>query len=175
MNFSGIKSKTVINQTEKLLKDKQQFNSLCVSRTINSVGIIVDEGSKFDFESLKKLQKEISSDSKNFHILTCKSSGESYNEFRGLLFFEKDFSWNGKIKSTELLNFLANDFDMLIDYTKSNTIFKKLLVAKSKAKFKVGYASVDERLYDFMIAVENESIPQFNNELVKYLKILRKI
>ena len=127
MNFSGIKSKAVINKTEKLLKSKEQQNSLTISKTINSVGIIVDEGSEFDFELLKKLQKEIATGSKNFHVLTCKNTNESYNEFRGLLFYEKDFSWNGTIKSKELLHFLATDFDMLIDYTKSNTIFKKLL------------------------------------------------
>lgn len=175
MNFSGIKSKTIINSTEKLLKNKQQFNFLEVSKTINSVGIIVDEGSEFNFEFLKKLQKEINLGSKNFYVLTCKNTDESYNEFRGVLFFEKDFTWNGKIKSNELLNFLDNDFDMLIDYTKSNTIFKKFLVTKSKAKFKVGYANIDQRLYDFMIAIENEGIRQFNTELVKYLKILRKV
>ncbi len=64
---------------------------------------------------------------------------------------------------------------MLIDYTKANTVFKKYIVAKSKASFKVGYAEVDDRLYDFMIAVENEEIISFNKELIKYLKILNKL
>ncbi len=91
------------------------------------------------------------------------------------MFFEKDFSWNGSIKSTDLTQFLDQNFDMLIDYTKANTVFKKHIVAKSKASFKVGYTEVDDRLYDFMIAVENEEIISFNKELIKYLKILNKL
>lgn len=136
---------------------------------------MVDEGSNFNFDLLKKIQKEIASGSENFHVLTCKNTNESFNEFRGVLFYPKDFSWNGAIKSKELTQFLDSKFDMLIDYTKANTIFKKYLVAKSNAAFKVGYANVDDRIYNLMIAVENENITSFNKELIKYLRILNKL
>ncbi|MCF6349988.1 MAG: hypothetical protein L3J23_03030 [Flavobacteriaceae bacterium] len=175
MSLSGIKLKAIIKKTEKLLKRRNEENALEVSSRVNTVGIIVDEGSKFNFESLKELQKNIASDSTNFHVLTCKNTTDNYNEFRGVSFNEKDFSWNGTLKSKEVNFFLESNFDMLIDYTKSATIYKKYLVAKSNAKFKVGYAAIDNRLFDFMIAVENEKISQFNKELIKYLKILNKI
>jgi hypothetical protein len=175
MNYSGIKSKLIIKKTEKLLKKTSKKGFLNVSSVVNSVGIIVNEGSEFNFQSLKHLQKDIASGSNNFHVLTCKNKSDNYNEFRGVFFYEKDFSWNGTLKSKEINAFLNNDFDMLLDYTKANTIYKKYLVAKSKAKFKVGYANVDKRLYDFMIDIESENISQFNIELIKYLKILKKL
>ena len=173
--MSGIKSKSIIRKTERLLKNKKKENSLKVSSTINTVGIIVNQGSKFNFDLLKKLQRDIASGSNNFSVLTCKNTNDSFNEFRGVSFYEKDFSWNGTLKSKEVNNFLDTDFDMLIDYTKAHNIYNKYFATKSKAKFKVGYANIDDRLYDLMIAVENEEINQFNNELVKYLKILKKL
>ncbi len=174
MKFSTFKAKIITKKIERLLNGKSQNSSLHVQKNIKTVGIIVNEGSTFDFEMLKKLQKQIASGSKNFSVLTYKNTTESYNEFRGAFVSEKDFSWNGNLQSKEVKDFLLKPFDMLIDYTKPSTVLSKYLIAKSKAKFKVGFANEDKRLYDFMISVD-EDLSLFNNELIKYLNILDKI
>ena len=171
MALSAIKSKSILNKTARLLKNKN--NSLQIAKNIQTVGIIVNEGSDFNFELLKKLQKEIASGSNNFSVLTCKKTNDSYNEFRGVIIKDSDFSWNGSLKSNETKAFLAQPFDMLIDFTKSEQIYNDFLVAKSKAKFKVGFENEEERLYDLMIA--SDSVPLFIDELIKYLKILKKL
>lgn len=174
MAFSAFKTKILTQKIEILLKTKSSDNSLQISKNINTVGIIVNEGSTFDFEMLKRLQKQIASGSENFSILTYKNSTDGYNEFRGVIVNEKDFSWNGKLKSKEVKEFLEKPFDMLIDYTKSTTILSKYLAVKSKAKFKVGFANIDKRVYNFMIAVDKD-INLFNKELIKYLNIFKKL
>ena len=171
MALSAIKTKVILKKTNKLLKNKS--NSLQIAKNIQTVGIIVNEGSDFNFELLKKLQKEIASGSKNFSVLTCKKTNDSYNEFRGVVIKDTDFSWNGSLKSNEVMEFLSNPFDMLIDFTNNAVVYNNFLVAKSQAKFKVGFANLDERLYDLMI--NSTSIPLFIDELIKYLKILHKI
>ncbi len=171
MALSAFKSKTISKKTAKLLKNKS--NSLQISKNIKTVGIIVNEGSDFNFELLKKLQKEIATGSNNFSVLTCKKTADSYNEFRGIIITESDFSWNGSIKPNEVLEFLDKPFDMLIDFTNNTKVYNNYLVAKSKANFKVGFANDDENLFDLMI--NSKSIPLFISELVKYLKILRKL
>jgi len=171
MAISSFKSNRILKITNTLLKNKN--NSLQVAKNIKTVGIIVNEGSDFNFESLKKLQKEIASGSNNFSILTCKKTTDSYNEFRGIVIKDDDFSWNGTLKSNEILDFLENSFDMLIDLTNNTKVYNNYLTAKSKSKFKVGYANNDERLYDLMINANNST--SFISELVKYLKILKKI
>jgi 3-methyladenine DNA glycosylase AlkD len=175
MKFSAIKFNKVSSKVEKILEKKQNNKSLEFSNNVKTVGIIVNEGSGFNFEMLKELQRQIATGSENFYILTCKDSSESYNEFRGAIFYEKQFNWNGVLQSKQVNDFLENQFDMLIDYTNADTVFKKYLVAKSKAKFKVGLANIDNRLYDFMIALNTNDIRLFNKELVKYLKILKKV
>ncbi len=175
MNFSGIKSKILSKKTSLLLKDNKYSNTLSAGKLINSVGIIVNEESSFNFEELKKLQKNIPIGSNNFHILTYKNNKESYNEFRGAFFYEKYISLTGSIKSKEIVEFLDNDFDMLIDFTGAKTIFSQFLTARSKSKFKVGYAIGSSDLYDLLIAVPFDDIKKFNVELLKYLKILKKI
>ena len=171
MAFSGFKAKSIIKKTNKLLKNKS--NSLQIAQNIQTVGVIVNEGSDFNFELLKQLQRDINSGSSNFLVLTCKKTNDSYNEFRGVILKESDFSWNGAIKTNEIKEFLEKPFDMLIDFTNNTEVYNNYLVAKSKAKFKVGYAQNDERLYDLMIEANSSKL--FIAELIKYLKILRKL
>ena len=171
MALSAIKTKAILKKTNRLLKNKN--NSLQIAKNIQTVGIIVNEGSDFNFELLKKLQKEVASGSKNFSVLTCKKTNDSYNEFRGVIIKDSDFSWNGSLKSNEIKDFLDKSFDMLIDFTNNTEAYNNFLVAKSKAKFKVGFANEDERLYDLMIV--SQSVPLFIEELINYLKILKKI
>ena len=144
-----------------------------ISNSIKSVGIIVTEGSDFNFDMLKYLQKEINLNSSALFVLTCKKTKENYNEFRGVTIQEQDFTWNGSLKSPEVHDFLNKKVDMLIDLTNNSEVYTNFLVAKSKAKFKVGFAHIDERLFDLMIDVT--STQTFLTELVKYLTILKKI
>ncbi len=174
MSNNTFKKRQVNRKIERLLKSKSNNTSLQISKNVKSVGIIVDRNSNFDFEKLKHLQREIASGSENFSVLTYKKNKDNYNEFRGVTITEKDFSWTGKLLVKDSILFLDKPFDMLIDYTKSNFIFKKYLIARSKAKFKVGFANVDDKMYDLMFDVESD-IEIFNKELVKYLKILKKI
>ncbi len=175
MNFSGIKSKIITKKITSLLKEQSKRTSLQINSTIKTVGIIVNEGSNFNFDALKKLQKDIGSGSNNFHVLTYKSENENSNEFRGVFFYEKDITWNGKIKSKDISDFLDTKFDMLIDYTNSENIYQIYLVSKSKANFKVGYANENKDLYNLILAVPFEDIDNFRKELIKYLKILKKL
>ncbi len=171
MALSKFKHNRITKETNKLLKNKN--NSLQVSTIVKTVGVIVNEGSEFNFELLKKLQKKIASGSTNFSVLTCKKTADSYNEFRGATINDKDFSWKGTLTSNEVFDFLDKPFDMLIDLTNSTEVYNNLLVAKSKAKFKVGFSNTDERLFDLMI--DSKSIKLFVDELIKYLIILKKL
>ena len=42
-------------------------------------------------------------------------------------------------------------------------------------KFKVGFVGADERLFDLLITVDAKNVKLFKQELIKYLKILKKI
>lgn len=85
----------------------------------------------------------------------------------------KDFGWYGKIDSEKLKNILTNKYDLLINYSKIDNLYLNLLLLQCKASFKVGFAHSDKRLYDLMIRCEPDEIDLFNEELIKYLTILK--
>ena len=47
--------------------------------------------------------------------------------------------------------------------------------SKSKAKFKVGFNGVDNRLFDLIINVDPQITLDVKSELLKYFKVLNKI
>lgn len=87
----------------------------------------------------------------------------------------KDFGWYGKIESEKIKNILTNKYDLLINYSKVDNLYLNLLLLQCKAAFKVGFAHLDKRLYDLMIRCESNERDLFNEELKKYLVILKII
>ncbi|MDO9275245.1 MAG: hypothetical protein Q7T92_06830 [Lutibacter sp.] len=87
----------------------------------------------------------------------------------------KDFGWYGKNDSEKVKNILTNKYDLLINYSKVDNVYLNILLLQCKAAFKVGFAHLDKRLYDFMIRCEPDEIDLFHEELKKYLVILKII
>jgi hypothetical protein len=64
---------------------------------------------------------------------------------------------------------------VLVGYYKGSHEFLNLMMSTSKAKFKVGFSGVDDRLSDLLINVDLMKVEDFKNEFIKYLRVLNKI
>jgi hypothetical protein len=73
-----------------------------------------------------------------------------------------------------VVQFLNTPFDMLINYYDVDSPPLMLATLSSEARLRVGFATVDNRLNDFMISMQAEKYTDFIAELFKYLKILKK-
>jgi hypothetical protein len=100
----------------------------------------------------------------------------SRNHVRSYKFFtEKDFNWRGEPKKGSFKSFLDEPFDLLIGYFNKNNLYLENAVLRSNAKFKVGFAKVNQSLYDLEIAEYPTKVEVFLSELKKYLVILKKL
>ncbi|NQY06286.1 MAG: hypothetical protein HRT68_08910, partial [Flavobacteriaceae bacterium] len=87
----------------------------------------------------------------------------------------KDIGYFGKKKGNVLIDILNKEFDVLITYNREDDEVLNLITLESKSKFKVGFSVQDQRLNDLVIDIKTKDISAFNNELIKYLKILNKL
>ncbi|WP_397447195.1 DUF6913 domain-containing protein [Polaribacter sp. R77954] len=90
-------------------------------------------------------------------------------------FNEKDFNWKGEVKNKYFKSFIEEPHDLLIGYFNKNNLYLENAVLRSKAKFKVGFANVNQALYDMEIVETPTKIESFLSELKKYLIILNKL
>lgn len=173
MIFTGIKRKSNQLFFNKRLPDFLKNSCRSSSKKVKKVIVFLDDISErsaieVGLISLLKLSKE------NVEILVFKPKASKENKIEGI-FTSKDFGWYGKINSESLKSILTNKYDLLINYSKVESLYCNLLVLQCKATFRVGFAYFDNRFYDLLIECENTDIELFNDELEKYLKILNKI
>ncbi len=143
--------------------------------TIETVGIIFDEGYFYEKEALVEELVQNGIHENNIKILVFKDKIKKNEQFDYPVFSHKDLSWTATFDKSEVKDFTAQKFDLLINYYDTEKAALLLVSNQSKAYFKVGFAAVDKKLNHFMIDTNAENYKVFVDELFKYLKILNKI
>ncbi|GGK45059.1 MULTISPECIES: DUF6913 domain-containing protein [Flavobacteriaceae] len=173
MIFTGIKRKSnqlfFNKKVKELLANAAESNS----KKINNVLIVLDDISLKEV-TLANLKNNLGIQESNIEILVFLQKKSKENDDKHL-FSSKDFGWYGKINNEYFKNILTKKYDLLINYSKIDYLYNKILILHSKAAFKVGFASLDNRFYDLLINCKTSEIELFNKELKKYLEILNKI
>lgn len=140
---------------------------------IQTVGLLVDESK---FNQSKELLQELVLQGiapQNIKIVAYRSKFEQKKEYSRPTFGAKHINWRGEITEDFLNEFTETKFDLLISYYDIETAILMLITSKSKAKFKVGFSSVDKNLNRLMIDTAIENYKLFISELFKYLKSIK--
>ena len=87
----------------------------------------------------------------------------------------KDISIAAKIKKEEVISIGEKPYDLVINYDVTNDVVLNYLASKVNAMFFIGFAKQENELNDLVIKADKEDYQSFHNEIVKYLKILKKL
>jgi hypothetical protein len=145
------------------------------SDKINTVGIIFNDS---NFKEKKALFSEIERfgiAKNNIKVLVYKKNVNKKEVNEEPFVTLKDIGFSGDFNKIEVQDFIATPFDLLINYYEVNDAPLILISIESKAKFKVGFTSVDKRVNSFMINLHLHQYREFVAELFKYIKILNKL
>jgi hypothetical protein len=162
--------------TQKIVKKSlSNVKHTAANSTISTVGIIFDETYFHEREALVKELIRNGIEENHIKILVFKNKIKKNELFEYPVFSNKDLSWTATFDKSEVKDFVARPFDLLINYYDTEKPALLLVSNQSKATFKVGFASIDKKLNHFMINTNAENYKVFVEELFKYLKILNKI
>jgi len=140
---------------------------------IQTIGLLIDES---NFQHSNELGKELLMQGiapQNIKIVAYKSKFKEKETYSLPTFGKKHINWNGEITTVFLNEFIETEFDLLISYYDIETAVLIMVTNKSKARFKVGFASVDKNLNRWMIDTTIENYKLFVFELFKYLKSIK--
>lgn len=172
MILKSLREKSNQKHINKLLNSQQAIIS---DHKIDSLGVILNSSEFNDFEALRDFSKTLKINPNNIKIIAFTEDDKSVETSRELLFSKKEIGWNTKIKNPELEDFINKNFDALLCYYNNENIELKLIATLSKADFKIGISTHDQRLYDFIIQTKSKDFDVFKKELTKYLQILNKL
>lgn len=151
--------------------DKRQINN----KEISSVGVIINFQDYNNYDKLRLLFKNIGFNDNRIKFIAFIDDEKGVPNSWDSFFNPKDFGWKGKIDNIDLNEFIDTEFDALICYYQKESLELSLVTALSRANFKIGLTKKEPRLFDLIIDIEPKHIEIFQNELVKYLKVLNKI
>ncbi len=170
--FEKLKRRSLKSRIDQYLtvRDTSGINS-----EMKTLGFLVDEALMLDldaFDSFSNAYNLLPKDVKVFSFLELKKKQPTLQQNR---VNNKDFTWKGEIHNQNANEFLEQPFDVLVGYYDGKHAFMDLMMAKSNARFKVGFHGGDERLFDLLIGVDPKNTEAFKAELKKYLIVLKKM
>ncbi|WP_417941989.1 DUF6913 domain-containing protein [Flavobacterium sp. RS13.1] len=140
---------------------------------VKTIGLLVDES---DFRHSKALIEELVSkgiDCERIKIVVYRNKFKDKKIYSYPTFTQKHIDWRGKSKVDFLTQFIETEFDLLISYYDVQKPILKLITNQSKAKFKVGFASIDKDINRWMINTSLSNYRLFVFELFRYLKKIK--
>jgi hypothetical protein len=161
---------------KRFLKNSlQNAKSNSLSNKINTVGVLIDESNFFEKEAL--IQELIKGGllEQNSKVILYKDTLKKNEVYPQFTFCSKLLNWKAEIHHPELLDFMNQNFDLLISYYDVEKAILLKITSNSKAVFKIGFSSVDKRLNHLMINTNADNYQVFTHELFRYLRILNKL
>ena len=156
----------------KNLKKRTMFG---INDSLKTIGFLVNEEDHIDFEIFFDISNALGvqqKDTKIFSFTDIKTKTPTLIQNK---IFSNHFNWRGEINNNNALDFLNTQLDVLVSYYDTKNNYLNLMTSKSKAKFKVGFNGVDNRLFDLIINVDPQKNLDVKGELLKYFKVLNKI
>ncbi|AUC76043.1 DUF6913 domain-containing protein [Olleya sp. Bg11-27] len=172
MILKGFKEKSNKKYIIKCTKSRVLVPSSTVVKTI---GVLVDSQQFSDLEWINQLAKSLKVNANNLKILSLFNNEKKEIALFGNTFSEKDLGWRGALKSQTAKDFIAINFDLLINLYETDALALQLVTAATKAQFKVGIYNARQDINDLIIETKLEDKSIFKTELIKYLNILNKI
>lgn len=161
---------------KRILKNRlHNVKSSLSAATIQNIGLLIDESNFFKKEALVQELIANGIPLNKIKIIVYRHKLNKNEHYSQPTFSIKHLNWNGEISNPVIKDFITTDFDLLISYYDVEKASLLTITHKSKAHFKVGFSSIDNRLNHLMINTDVENYKVFTDELFRYLKILNKI
>ncbi len=172
MFLTKIKQRRIQKKIDKMFAASSQKEQTENSK-IKKVGILTTQELSNEIDLVNKIESTFP-DIRNVKIYSFRSYNKREKKsFKH--FSENDISWQGKILDASLQSFVDEPLDLLVCYFDKNDLLLEYITLFSKASFKVGFAGVNQKLFNMEIIESTKNTDSFNEELKKYLQILGKI
>lgn len=147
--------------------------------TAKTIGVIFNGTNQQTYEIARSFIKYLMAGEIKVEALGFVNSKEVldfYSYQTGVSFFsKKNLNWYNKPKNPVIDEFIAKDFDILLDLTIETDFPIKYIVSLSKAKFKVGRLIEGADYLDFMIDIsKNKKHIYLVEQINHYLSLINK-
>jgi len=177
MVLRALKAKFKVKSGLKFLEKELRKPSGTTQRKkgITTIGCIVDLD-KFDKASVfEDFIDDFALRPNAIKVIGYKNYYDKNSPYATPVFSDKDLGWGGAIENSYALEFMSREYDLLVNYYNEDKLLLQLMTIKTKARIKVGFGEVDQKLNDLILHTSILDFKVFKKELKKYLKVLKEI
>ena len=172
MDVFGIKAKTAAKFIKNWEQKPGEEKNL-VSGKIRSIGVVADVDLFRIYDFTGKLIRDFGLAPNQVQLALLDPSGKEKGSLDAPeVFGEDSFGLYGKVKNPALEEFLSREFDLLINYSSTEWVYARVVLAHSRARLMAGFDSELGFRQDISIKVPPNDMDAFHKELVRYLKIM---
>ncbi len=172
---NNIGDRILKNKAKALIRQKKAFNF----QEAKTAGILLNATNVKTFEKAQDFYqylKSLNIDTWSLGYVDDNSDVlNAYSHQIGMMHFtKKELNWYNKPVSSQVQQFVAKEFDILIDLSLEKIFPLQYIVGTSKAKFKTGKFYKDNNYYDLMINIDkNDNLDFFIAQIKHYLSVLK--
>lgn len=160
-------------KTQRSLKQRLSSRSSVSYDQATRIGILFSAQDKAKHEEIKEFVKKLEQDGKQVKVLTFLPKDTTNYEFLYDFYNEKDLNFWGSFTSETVNRFTEMPFDFLFYLDLSPNPFTLNVLARSKAKCRVGkYFADGEPYFEFMLE-EKDGLKTLIEGIYKYISALR--
>lgn len=174
MIFKSLKEKAIDNIIRKEL-GRSVVPERSTKKGMATLAIIINYDKLSDYKPLMNLASALGVDNDRVFILGFVEKVHKNVNYLIPVFSEDSVKTSGALRSGDVQDFLAREYDLLVNYYTDPSKVMHLMSVLTKASFKVGITGEDTEINDLTLIFEEGNIRGFQEELVKYLKILNKL
>ena len=167
--IAALKNKNLKRGLQKSLKVQQRN---LPQEAIRSVLVLTTERSEGLSQQLENLQTELKIGDHGFAIREF-TTGIKPEELKPHQWCKKDFSWNGSFTHSDAAAFKKGNYDLVIGFYKGEHLYLDRVITETTNCFRAGIAGGNALLFDLLIDTPEGDWMAFENELLKYLSILK--
>ena len=174
MGLLNLKNKTAtkfIKNQRNATGRKKEFEL----KSVKKIGVLAELSLFETYDFTKRLAGELKVSDEDLKVFLYDPTGKGKAPGFFKSCSDKDFGFFGKVKSEALNRFLTIDFDLLINYCDASLLYPKVIMMRSAAKMRAGFENEANFFNDIAVKAKQNDIDTFNNELAKYLRILKLI
>lgn len=144
--------------------------------TASDVGMLCEITDEDSYKAIFRIFSSLQQSGKNVHLIGY--IDEKFVPFYCLqqlsadYFCKKQLNWYGEPNMIQVQDFIANDFDILLDFNYRYLIPMDFIMATSASKLIIGSCKDYADRYDLMIRTESGNYSQFLSSVMLYTKKL---
>jgi len=161
------------SKIQKQIREKSFYNF----ESAHSIGVLFDASHQESYLMVKYFIESLRNSKTEVHGLGYVLSHDALNYFpyhKGIDFFcIKDVKWQYEPKSPVVAKFYSEPMEIFIDLTFEDSLTLKYISGQANAKLKIGHGEANDKSYDFVINMKDQSLDNLLNQIKHYMSVMK--